>query len=1000
LRPLTLHLQGIRSYREQRTIDFQGRGLVAIVGDTGAGKSSILEAITYALYNATTWDQRAVTQLISDGAQSMSVELTFQAGDQIWQVQRACHRSSSRPSTHRLRCLSQPSSEEFDGELAVNRQVERLLGMTYKAYLAAVVLPQGRFQTLLQETRARRTEILEGIFRLTDLRSVRLAARDLGQRAEVAVERLLARRGALLPDPSAEAARLRQTLQAVEAREKAMLQLLKLVKRSEDADRRASEKANALRQARDRLAQLDPAAWRSLADLVPLAAQLQEQLAVATAQEAELASSERAAGAAAAESARRREGVEDMTAAMQLLDSSRQTLADLETAQEAARREQVEVTEEAVALERAGEALVALERAWQECKQSADSAAQALESQQGLARRAGDRLKAAREAGAARDQARLEEGRREQALPGLRERLIELQKACREAEIRLAEHRLALDQRRRQDAAAHAAEGLHPGDSCPICRSELGPDFEPPHLPALAPVERALAEAEREFTRRRDAEVMGRAQIEEAERRLQEARERHQAVEQALAAGLLALGEVVLDADLEFEDQVLLGPISERTAALLGQSRDRAEQVNRAWGELQAAQADLSAREGWLKQRRRRLEQELSAIQSRRERCDLQLRSLPPALTIGGAHVPGDLDSPIAEARRRLEAALTKRRELDRLREELAAVAEGRLGLERQLQEEVEAPRQRALRAAAELRVRLNDAHQALDRQAIETVSADRALEAQSRWVAEMGAMADELIRQLEQEVGEIEVRIQAQAAELASELARSGLGDVPGLERELRQVDREQGQVKGQLDRAEAQVVQATALDAQVARGNEVRDSLSELQRLLQDGQFIGHVIERRQRQLLLVASEILGSVTGNRYGFSLEFDIVDRLSNQPRTPRTLSGGETFLASLALALALVEIAARSGTRLDALFLDEGFGSLDANALDEAISALERRASEGRLVAVVSHVRAVAERLETVLEVSRTPSGSRADWRGPGEREQMLAQELEAGLLA
>src|SRR2546429_1960907 len=186
LRPLTLSVRGIRSYREQHTIDFQGRGLVAIVGDTGAGKSSILEAITYALYNATTWDQRAVTQLISDGAQSMSVDLTFKAGDQSWQVQRACHRSASRPSTHRLRCLSEPGREEFDGEAAVNRQVERLLGMTYKAYLAAVVLPQGRFQTLLQETKARRTEILEGIFRLTDLRSVRVAARDLGQRAEVA----------------------------------------------------------------------------------------------------------------------------------------------------------------------------------------------------------------------------------------------------------------------------------------------------------------------------------------------------------------------------------------------------------------------------------------------------------------------------------------------------------------------------------------------------------------------------------------------------------------------------------------------------------------------------------------------------------------------------------------------------------------------------------------------------------------------------------------------
>src|SRR5207249_2114537 len=120
------------------------------------------EALTYALYNATTWDQRSVGQLISDGVQSMSVELEFQARDQVWQVHRACHRAAGRPSTHRLRCLSDPAAEEHDGEAAVNWQLERLLGMSYGAYRAAVVLPQGRFQTLLQETRARRTEILEG----------------------------------------------------------------------------------------------------------------------------------------------------------------------------------------------------------------------------------------------------------------------------------------------------------------------------------------------------------------------------------------------------------------------------------------------------------------------------------------------------------------------------------------------------------------------------------------------------------------------------------------------------------------------------------------------------------------------------------------------------------------------------------------------------------------------------------------------------------------------
>lgn len=159
MRPLRLSMRGLRSYRGECIIDFRDRGLIAIVGDTGAGKSSILEAITYALHNATTWDQRAVGQLISDGVQSMSVELEFQAGDHVWSVNRACHRAAGRPSTHRLRCLSDPTVGDHDGEAAVNRQVERLLGMSYNAYKAAVVLPQGRFQTLLQETPAKRTGI-------------------------------------------------------------------------------------------------------------------------------------------------------------------------------------------------------------------------------------------------------------------------------------------------------------------------------------------------------------------------------------------------------------------------------------------------------------------------------------------------------------------------------------------------------------------------------------------------------------------------------------------------------------------------------------------------------------------------------------------------------------------------------------------------------------------------------------------------------------------------
>jgi exonuclease SbcC len=79
--------------------------------------------------------------------------------------------------------------------------------------------------------------------------------------------------------------------------------------------------------------------------------------------------------------------------------------------------------------------------------------------------------------------------------------------------------------------------------------------------------------------------------------------------------------------------------------------------------------------------------------------------------------------------------------------------------------------------------------------------------------------------------------------------------------------------------------------------------------------------------------------------------------------------------------------------------LDEGFGTLDANALDEALTSLERRAKDGRLVAVVSHLKAVAERIENVLVVRRSATGSQASWVSKGERQEFLEQELEEHLL-
>ena len=96
----------------------------------------------------------------------------------------------------------------------------------------------------------------------------------------------------------------------------------------------------------------------------------------------------------------------------------------------------------------------------------------------------------------------------------------------------------------------------------------------------------------------------------------------------------------------------------------------------------------------------------------------------------------------------------------------------------------------------------------------------------------------------------------------------------------------------------------------------------------------------------------------------------------------------------------LVELAGRGGGRLDALFLDEGFGSLDANSLSEALDALGRQADTGRLVAVISHLRSVAESMDRVLAVSTGAAGSQVRWLGGDERDEVITEDVEASLLS
>lgn len=217
MRPVKLTVAGMRSYRAQRTLDFTDRTLIAILGDTGSGKSSLLEALYGALYGGSTWDARGLGALIADGVQTLQIKLDFRARGNTYTVSRSTSRKNYPPSKH---VLDGPGGEHLDGEKDVNRRIVELVGLTGQEFLRVVILPQGRFGQLLQGTSGERTPILRGILGLGVLDQVRdIADRQAGSLG-VALEPFVAARARLYPDPQAIAdaaeAESKQQAQTVE----------------------------------------------------------------------------------------------------------------------------------------------------------------------------------------------------------------------------------------------------------------------------------------------------------------------------------------------------------------------------------------------------------------------------------------------------------------------------------------------------------------------------------------------------------------------------------------------------------------------------------------------------------------------------------------------------------------------------------------------------------------------------------------------------------------
>jgi DNA repair protein SbcC/Rad50 len=1068
MRPLQLSFSGIRSYPGAvGPLDFAGKKLIGIVGDTGAGKSTILEAISLALYGNCTWTDREHKALMAEGAGQMTVDLTFAHDGQHWRVRRVFH-ANTTPAAHLLENLG--TGEQTDGKRAVNAKIVALLQLTFDSFATSVLLPQGKFDRLLTATGTERTGLLKSIFGVQVIETARdRAGRHRDQLTGLVHRAELARRD-LLDDPAGTAAT--EAAKAAEAtRIAGELQRALGTLRGLRADASAArERQTATSAALDKLRQHEKrdaaaelagisAADEELAGLEISAKQTTEQW---TAQRGD-ADGKLAAAAAEGFTA------ESLASAATLLDALPGRIASLAGEQAQLDADDADLAQEAGQLGEIRARLAELQTAAVSlAKAHADKSAE----HQGYRDARGDledavRTVLHRAAGAGKAQ-REEEAALSQA-NDLAGTIASLETDAEAAAVRLQAAEDHLSRILSRDAAHAAGANLVPGEPCLVCTRPLPGDYQPPapsDPEALSAARLCVSNAKKAHRKAADklADTRGKAdgaqrahaarqpETRTARNRLEQARQAATAAIQDLArrnpAGQgaapeePAFGQMLdtacsrLAGTAEEEQDELLGTL---LAQLLSPAAAAEQQLGDAAGRARedagTAKAGADREAGMASVRQENHKRKAAALESGRERhrrtaaaAAQELTALPAQLR---RMLPGELPDIAAEDARHARQSVSQRQEqvaeLARLRkeaaDELGELAAAQRQLDRRRREEVSSPLhsiatylerwQDAVEEA--VRARPGDGSQVTMPARAATVSVDGI----SSYAAAL-AEADKAVAVGLSQAGEAaagEAGTQLKRLHAAADHLKAGKAGLPVIAlpegdelvepSSLDALVSAQATARNDASRhqadqaaAEGQVEQASSLDAALRGGKDRLNAVDALRGLLSDAKFLQYLTDRRTRALLAVASGTFGTLSGGEFGFGEDFQVISRRSGAARGPKTLSGGETFLASLALALALVELHSRSGGRLGALFLDEGFASLDTGSLAGALAVLQAETGGDKLVAVISHLHAVAEAVEDVLWVERGPAGSSARWLNPGERDALVRQEVTGGLLS
>lgn len=898
MRPLYLMLSAFGPYADKTKLDLRQlgeRGLYLITGDTGAGKTTLFDAIAFALFGTPSGDGRESSMLRSKFAAPETpteVELTFSNAGKTYTIRRnpEYERPKSRGSgttkeTARAE-LTMPDGRVITRRADVDAAIRDILGVDRSQFCQIAMIAQGEFRKLLLADTKDRREIFRDIFKTNlytrfqeRVKSDFLALnreRDEARKARdqyVALIRL-PENGILPPEDDLPAF------------------LAQLLAEDRAADR---ERNDALEQIEKDLEALTAVETKAKEDEKNRAA---------------LDAAEVSCTAAEETVKEHRRALDTENARQPELDALAKTLSELEEELKKHAGLSAKESEITLAQKMADGTVARLSSLETERKTLQNRLSQEREEYHSLAASA-ERLAILRQEKTALDQFLKEIGNFETALQALEKHKAAADNALTAyTEARCDEERLsgeAQELRRKfnDEQAGLLASSLREGEPCPVCGA-----LTHPHVAQCAP------DAPDEKT------------VKDAEKKARAAQER---VNEASAASGSAKSAY----------EIARKEAEERKEKLFG-----AKEIN-----LKAEKASAV---------RRCVDKEREIAQE--EKNAARYETLSQQIPIEEKQLSA-MEAPLAAAQKESAAAQSALSVL------LASADELRAGVKHENAADAEKEKERALTRQNQINKARESAEKAL-RAAEQTLSAEKGKVEQLKKLlsdapsVDLSAFAEEKRRLIEQRNDIQQNRLALNSRITANESAKKGMDEKTA---ELHDIDARWTWLKPLADTANGTLsgkervsletyVQMTYFDRILARAN------AHLMRMS------GGKYDLKRRE----SAAKLNTQSG------LELDVIDHYNGSERSVKTLSGGETFLASLSLALGLSEEIQSSagGVQMDTLFVDEGFGSLDEETLRQAMRALRELSEGDRLIGIISHVSELRREIDRQIVVTRSPDGA------------------------